>query len=196
VLKLIIAGAAAFLVGIGAGTGVVVMRAPAPVRQAAAADSAAAGTAARAEQPAKQTPAAAKTDSATTPGQGPPAAAPGPVGAVAGSSATPTAAGAQGATATGPAQPPGHPVLPSAIPTGAIAVSASSESYGHLARILSNMKPSDAAKILAFLTDDQVEGILRTVGVRQAASLFAQLPAERAAAMSRRLIKNPPENAP
>jgi flagellar motility protein MotE (MotC chaperone) len=57
-----------------------------------------------------------------------------------------------------------------------------------IAKILAAMKPADAAKILAHLSDDQVEGILRASGVRQAGILLAQLTPERGAAMSRRLI--------
>jgi flagellar motility protein MotE (MotC chaperone) len=63
--------------------------------------------------------------------------------------------------------------------------------YRRIARILITMKPAEAAGIMSHLTDDQVEGIVRAVGVRQAATLLAQLPTARAAALSRRLIERP-----
>jgi flagellar motility protein MotE (MotC chaperone) len=65
-----------------------------------------------------------------------------------------------------------------------------------VARILINMKSAEAAKIMAYLGDDQVEGILRSMGVRQAAMILAQLPVERAAKLSRRLMAPAPAGAP
>jgi hypothetical protein len=63
--------------------------------------------------------------------------------------------------------------------------------FKSVALILTNMKPTDAAKIMAFLGDDLVEGIVRSLGPRQAAVLMVQLPPERAAALSRKLIQHP-----
>jgi flagellar motility protein MotE (MotC chaperone) len=50
------------------------------------------------------------------------------------------------------------------------------------------MKTSDAVKVLAFMSDDEVQGVLEQLGVRQAAGLLAALPKERAAVLSRRLL--------
>ena len=57
-----------------------------------------------------------------------------------------------------------------------------------VARVLSSMKATEAAKVLAFLSDEEVEGILRAVGPRQAADFMTNLPKARAAALSRRLM--------
>jgi hypothetical protein len=62
-----------------------------------------------------------------------------------------------------------------------------------VARILVTMKGADAGKIMEGLTDDEVEGILRAVGVRQAAGLLPLLPTERASRLSRRLLENHPK---
>ena len=64
----------------------------------------------------------------------------------------------------------------------------SGPSFKQVARIMGNMKASDAAEVLSHLTDAEVEGILRAVGVRKAAELMTQLPESRAAALSRRLL--------
>ena len=61
-------------------------------------------------------------------------------------------------------------------------------SYRQLARIFSNMKTTDASKILAFMSDVEVQGVIEQLGVRQAASLLAALPKERSAVLSRRLL--------
>ena len=60
--------------------------------------------------------------------------------------------------------------------------------YKQVARVLSAMKPPEAAKVLLLLSDDEVEGILRSVGPRQAADFLTNLPKERAAQLSRRLL--------
>lgn len=67
--------------------------------------------------------------------------------------------------------------------------------YKQLARIFSNMKTTDAAKVLAYMSDEEVEGVLRQLGVRPAAGLLAALPKERAAALSRRLLSTGKESA-
>ncbi len=67
--------------------------------------------------------------------------------------------------------------------------------YKQVARVLAAMKPPQAAKVLTQLSDDEVEGILRAVGPRQAADFLANLSVERAGVLSRRLLK-PDEKAP
>ena len=54
--------------------------------------------------------------------------------------------------------------------------------FKQLARIFANMKTTDAAKVLAYMSDDEVQGVLQQLGVRPAAGLLAALPKERAAA--------------
>lgn len=51
-----------------------------------------------------------------------------------------------------------------------------------------NMKPVEAARIIGYLNDMQVEGLLRSMSPRNAASVLSQLPSDRAAALSRRLL--------
>jgi flagellar motility protein MotE (MotC chaperone) len=59
--------------------------------------------------------------------------------------------------------------------------------------VLSAMKPPEAAQVMGLLSDDEVEGILRAVGPRQAADFLANIPRERAALLSRRLLVPKPE---
>lgn len=67
--------------------------------------------------------------------------------------------------------------------------------YKQVARVLSAMKPPEAAKVIAFLSDDEVEGLLRSVGPRQAADFLTNIPKERAALLSRRLLTPKPAGA-
>ncbi len=65
-----------------------------------------------------------------------------------------------------------------------------------LAKILTNMKPADAAKVLKDLPDEQVQRLIVAMGARSAATVLAQLPPERAAALSRRLLEDPESETP
>jgi hypothetical protein len=65
--------------------------------------------------------------------------------------------------------------------------------YKQVARVLSAMKPPVAAQVMGLLSDDEVEGILRAVGPRQAADFMANIPRARAALLSRRLLVPRPE---
>ena len=166
-MKLVLMAAGAFVIGLGGSTAAVVMTAPVKIAPAAAA------TATHGAAPAGDT------------------------------TATHAAGAAHSATPATPPQPPGestiarnslgqdpHALAPLEAPA-ATARAASMESaagYRQVARVLSSMKPADAAKIAAFPTDDQVEGILGQLGVRQAASLLTQLPTERAALLSKRIM--------
>src|SRR5437016_4712613 len=150
-MKPIILGVAAFMVGTGVGTGVVVMRAPAKASaktQAATHDS-------------TQATAAAKDVKDAKPAPGANAAA---------ASQTDAAPKANGAAITAlPASNPPPPVLagtPAAgtLATGAPLVAARiPEDFTQVSRILTNMKPAEAAKIMSYLNDDQVEGIVRAI---------------------------------
>ncbi len=177
-IKLILAGAIVFAVAMGGATGFVIWRTPAPAAldstaHDAGADSTALGTgAAHPTTPAVDSGPAptAVADSHSAPAvSGPAAADPGSVHAVA---PTPTVT-------------PPMPRLTAIVqPTQAD----SQKALQQLARIFTSMKPAEAAKIMAFLSDSQVEGLLRQLGVRQAAQLLTELPTERAAVLSRRLL--------
>jgi hypothetical protein len=88
----------------------------------------------------------------------------------------------QQAAATTPSAGPKPAVRPPVDPT------AKAAAVKQVARVLSAMKAAEAAKVLGFLSDEEVEGILRAVGPRQAADFMTNLPKERAAALSRRLM--------
>jgi hypothetical protein len=85
--------------------------------------------------------------------------------------------------AAGDTRPAPHPT-----PGPARDPEAKAAAVKQVARVLSAMKPVEAAKVLAFLSDGEVEGILRAVGPRQAADFMTNLPKERAANLSRRLM--------
>ena len=60
--------------------------------------------------------------------------------------------------------------------------------FKQLARIFGSMKAVDAVKVMALMTDEEVEGVLRALGPKQAADMLGEFPKERAAALSRRLL--------
>lgn len=97
-------------------------------------------------------------------------------------------------TRTAPESKPGlaaKPNTPAAKPVAskpAVDPAAKAAAVKQVARVLSAMKAAEAAKVLAFLSDEEVEGILRAVGPRQAADFMTNLPKERAANLSRRLM--------
>jgi hypothetical protein len=88
-------------------------------------------------------------------------------------------------TSVGSARPAAPRPLVTTIPVDPVARAAA---YKQVARMLSAMKPPEAAKVMAYLTDDEVEGLLRAVGPRQAADFLTNIPKERAAKLSRRLL--------
>jgi hypothetical protein len=176
-----------FLVGLGASTGFVVMRAPAPVRPAAH------GVAPR--DSSAVTVAAPKPPAADTTHA--PVVAPQPAPATAAVGSAPAAA-----TPAPPVVTPEAAVIHAPAPAvsdvkaALRAVHDSSSggvlNYRAVAKLLMNMKPVDAGHVLNYLDDTQVEGILRSLGARQAAVLLSQLSAARAAALSRRLLQPAP----
>ncbi len=91
------------------------------------------------------------------------------------------------ATAT-PSEP-----TPTGSPVAKVDPAAKADAYKQVARVLSAMKAVEAAKVLGFLSDAEVEGILRAVGPRQAADFMTNLPKERAAGLSRRLLVPKPK---
>lgn len=68
--------------------------------------------------------------------------------------------------------------------------------FKQLAKILVNMKPADASRLIAGLPDDKVEKLLLAMGPRQAASVLAELPPERAAALGLRMLGADGEDRP
>jgi len=103
-----------------------------------------------------------------------------------------TAAGTQPADTAAPVSSPvpatpRPPVTPAAVRPGPDP-EAKAAAYKQVARVLSAMKPPQAAQVLSQLSDDEVEGILRAVGPRQAADFLANLSVERAGVLSRRLL--------
>lgn len=62
------------------------------------------------------------------------------------------------------------------------------EGARRLARVFSAMRPNDAARVLAELSDPEVEAILLRLGDRQAGQILSTFPAERAAVLSRRVL--------
>lgn len=190
-MKLILFGAVAFVLGLGGTTGVLVVTAPVPP---AGADSTAAhapgakpagGPAGAHAEPASH--AAAATPPVTGGGtHAEPAAGPA-AGAGHAADGAPAPADAQPAIA----RPVETVVRPQPAPganEGRPATAPDAESYKQVGNILMNMKPAEAAKILAYLSDTHVEGLLRGMTPRNAANVLSQLPSERAAALSRRLL--------
>ena len=58
-----------------------------------------------------------------------------------------------------------------------------------LAKVFTAMEPKQAAKVLQHMDDADVQVILGYVGPRQAASIMAELPPERVAALSKRSMQ-------
>jgi hypothetical protein len=173
-IKLVIFGVVAFLIGVGGSTGVVVMRTPVKLTAADSlgvhADSTAHGghPVVTAAAPA----AAAHADTSAKPA----ADAAHPVGPV-------TAVLAAQSAQISVVKPQENGVH-----EGRSAEAPDAETYKSVGSILMNMKPVEAAKIVSYMTDEQVEGLLRSMSPRNAATVLAQLPSERAAALSKRLL--------
>jgi hypothetical protein len=189
-MKPVIFGVLAFVIGLGGSTGVMVLTTP--VRLTAA-DSLAIAKAdsTRAKHPAEAAPVAHEAVREAAP-----AAAAHESSAVA--PATPEATHAAAASTEGSPAP-----VVTHVPPAAAAVRdprapnlPDADSYKQVGSILLNMKPAEAAKIVSYLNDDQVEGLLRSMSPRQAAGVFGQLPPERAAALSRRLLIPAREDRP
>lgn len=187
-MKLVIFGAVALVVGLAGGTGARVFTAPALPAGAdsliAVADSVyhakkALGSESHGEAAVAQ---AAPHDAhdATTEAHG--VAAPGGEG-----HGDVTVAAGPPALAASPAA--AHAAAP-VVPEGP-----SPERYKQVGNILLAMKPVDAAQVIGYLDDRQVHGLLEAMGPRQAAQILTQLPAERAATLSRRLLATPAREA-
>ena len=190
-MRLVLMGVGVFLLSLGGTTGALVRKARAA--HPAAADSSAAH-ADSAKTPADS--ARARTDST-------PAHADTGSARIAQSGATPAVAdsarpadSATGGMTAGTAALGAAPAATAAGAPQAGAIAArEAAAFKQLARIFANMKTTDAAKVLAYMSDDEVQGVLQQLGVRPAAGLLAALPKERAAALSRRMLTGPVQKA-
>ena len=63
------------------------------------------------------------------------------------------------------------------------------QTLDRLSKIFSEMKPTEAADVLSYLSDSEIERILLGIRERDAAAILAQLEPERAAAVSRRVLR-------
>jgi hypothetical protein len=191
-IRLVVIGVAAFLLSLGGTTGVLVSRGKAAAKAMADSaqahpDSASRGLPAGEKLAASRSARAAEHEPAPSPTH-PAERAATPVPA-AGHVAGDTTPHAEAAVAdSGPAAAPTAGLQAASAGGRAAASSGAELSYRQLARIFSNMKTTDAVKVMAFMSDDEVQGVLEEVGVRQAAGLLAAFPKERAAALSRRLL--------
>jgi hypothetical protein len=163
-MRSVIVGLVSFLLSLGGGTGFVMWKAGHTPSAGTAADS----TVATRDSSVHQK----TTDSARHVAVGPPAD----------SSHRPVPASPDSSVAV-PRTAQSTPALPPATDTAK-----SPESSATVARILAAMKPKDAQAILAHLDDDQIEGLLRSLPVRQSAAMLSLLESQRAATMSRRLL--------
>ena len=184
-MKLAIFGVIAFVLGLGGSTGVLVLTAPAHSHLA---DSLAVAHF-RSDSLARQT---ATTATAVTPTASVKVPVTVRMPADTATVRHPAAAGGVAATAAGTdgAQAPAVTRVPTATVAHELSLPGApdAESFKQVGSILLNMKPVEAAKIVSYLNDDQVEGLLRSMTPRQAAGVLGQLPPERAAALSRRLL--------
>ena len=95
--------------------------------------------------------------------------------------------GAKPAAAHGDSASPEHAAKPA--PASAHSVKDSIRpDFPRLARLLSTMPIPLAVERIALLSDAEVEGILRALGIKQGAALLAGMPKERAAILARRLL--------
>lgn len=209
-MKMVIAGIAAFVLALGGGTGVAMWRAKQAAAHAATANEK--HPAATAEAPASDSAhAAAAADSGHAPADATPVVAGAaaahsaadsakPAAAKAGAGKHDVAAAAKGdapkadagkAAALSPRTPVVNvqPASTPAAPKGTNDSAQRALGFKQLAKIFASMKPTDATKVMALMTDDEVEGVLRQFQPRQAADLLANFPKERAAALSRRLLQ-------
>lgn len=207
-IKIVIAGIAAFVLALGGGTGVAMWRAKQAAAHAAAANEK--HPAAVAAAPASDsTHAAASADSGHAKADSTPvvaaAAAPAADSAKPGAAkaadgkhevaaATPKGEGAATAAKAAALAPRASVVnvRPAGTPPAPKGASDSAQralGFKQLAKIFGSMKPTDATKVMALMTDDEVDGVLRQFQPRQAADLLANFPKERAAALSRRLLQ-------
>jgi hypothetical protein len=97
---------------------------------------------------------------------------------------------APAAVRTRPTQPaPGTTQVPFAPGPDPDSLARAAANYQRLARIFAAMKPAEAAPVLSHLDDAQLEGILLAMQGRNAAPILAEMDPERAASISRRVLR-------
>lgn len=181
-MKPVIFGVLAFVLGLGGSTGVGVLTTPVRLTAADSLAIARADTT-HASHPAVAAPAGHAVAAAAAPVT---AARPPVVAAPASAPSTTVLASTQGSQT--PVVAHVAPPVASGAPEARPANTPDAETFKQVGSILLNMKPVEAAKIVTYLNDDQLEGLVRSMTPRQAAGVFGQLPPERAAALSRRLL--------
>jgi flagellar motility protein MotE (MotC chaperone) len=60
--------------------------------------------------------------------------------------------------------------------------------FKRLGKVLAAMKPEDAVKVVAYMHDDEIVGILSQLAPKDAAALLTALPQERAGTLGRELL--------
>jgi len=197
-MKPVLLGVAGLLLGLGGGTGVTMMKNKKLQAQVA-------GVAAEAADKAEKKPhaaapgdsthaadsshAASPADTTTAhaePEAGIPSAALAPAKPADAASAPEPKAPVAASTAA-PAMGKGE-IRPARAPAAKPDSAQRAAGFKQLARIFGSMKAADAVKVMGLMTDDEVDGVLRSLGPKQAADLMGQFPKERAAALSRRLL--------
>lgn len=87
--------------------------------------------------------------------------------------------------------PPVVSVEPTVGPSPALDDAASIiEGARKVSKIFAQMKPEDAAAVLEYLSDEEIEAILQPMSDRNAAPILEAFPPERAAALSRILLRS------
>jgi folylpolyglutamate synthase/dihydropteroate synthase len=197
-MKPVILGVAGLLLGLGGGTGVTMMKNKKLQAQVAVVAAEAAGKGEKkphaaatgdSSHVADSSHAASPADTTTAhaePDAGIPSAALAPAKPVEAAHGAETKAPATASAAT-PAMGKGE-VRPARAPAAKPDSAQRAAGFKQLARIFGSMKAADAVKVMALMTDDEVDGVLRSLGPKQAADLMGEFPKERAAALSRRLL--------
>jgi MgtE-like protein len=185
-VKPVIIGAASFVLALGLSTGVAVLRHKSPAPHATAAKTPADSTHKRAPADSTSKPPAVATNSSTAKDSS----------AHDSTAATPAAADSAHHDSTAVAVAPVIPSAAAPVITPPVATLAAHKAvdepdYKQIAKIFANMKAADAAKVLSYMTDDEVQGVIEKLNVRQAAELMTKLPKDRVAALSRRLAAAP-----
>jgi hypothetical protein len=104
---------------------------------------------------------------------------------------TPTPQASETTAVVVPASASPGSAAPSAPSAPSVSLASPPRDFARLAKLLSAMPAPQAAELLGFLDDGDVEGVLRALGLRQAAGILGALPKPRAAIMSRRLLMLP-----
>lgn len=174
-MKMVIAAVAGLLLGVGGGTGFVMMRhEPAP----AVADGVAADSTHLAEGGAAHGEAAAEADAHEADGAHDAAT---PTDVANAASPQPNAPGADGHAT---------PDAATSTPAKRSASAEADSTFARLSRIFGAMKPADAAVVLEKLDDASVRMLLLNLSDRKAAAILSSMPGEKAAMVTRTMLSD------